>query len=279
MDNNASNTIGICPVCGTGNVVEKEQAFACDNKSCGFLIHKEIKNTQIYKETARKIITEGKSDVMRFANASNNPFHARLVLEDGSVRLDFENVFLKGKCPICGGRVQVTRNGFNCENKVSRTRLENWGEHGTGYGRKCSFHINKRLCNRELAREEVERFLNGETEILDGFISSAGNEYSGFLELDEAGYVRTCSKVSTCPTCGGTILVGPKWFNCSKFKDEGCRMRIPRRIAGHYLTLEDVRQLCERKDHTTDPVEIRQANGEVIKRRLTFDDNYHTITI
>ena len=139
--------------------------------------------------------------------------------------------------------------------------------------------MNKWLCNRELTRDEVERFLSGEKDIIDGFISTAGNEFSGYLELSEAGYVRTNSKVSYCPKCGGIILVGTKGFNCQKFKTEGCRMKIPRKVAGHTLSLEDVRQLCERESHTTDPVDIRQANGEVIKRRLTFDENYDTITI
>ena len=125
----------------------------------------------------------------------------------------------------------------------------------------------------------MERFLSGEKDILDNFISTAGNEFSGCLELSETGYVRTSSVVSVCPKCGNVLLVGPKGFNCSKFKEEGCLMKIPRRIAGHNITIEDVRQLCERDDHTTEPVAIRQANGKVIKRRLTFDENYETITI
>ena len=269
MDNNARNTIGICPVCGTGHVIEKEQAYACDNRSCGFFIHKEIKRRPITAETARKLITEGRSDVMGFTNASNNPFYARIIRNGKTLSVEFENEFLNGKCPLCGGRVQITERGYNCENRVKRT----------GNEKKCSFHMNKWLCNRELSREEVERFLDGEKEILDNFISTAGNEFSGYLELSEAGYVRTNSVASVCPKCGNPILVGPKGFNCSKYKTEGCRMKIPRRIAGHNLTLEDVRQLCEREDHTTDPVDIRQANGEVLKRRLTFDENYETITI
>ena len=269
MEKNDRTTIGICPVCGTGHVIEMEQGFACDNKSCGFLIHKEIKRTPISAEVARKIITEGRSDVMKFYNAGNSPFHARIILKEGAVCVEFDNVFLKGRCPICGGRVQVTEKGYNCENRVNRT----------ANGKECPFHMNKRLCNRELSKEEVERFLDGKTDILDGFTSSAGNEFSGFLELNEAGYARTCSKVSFCPKCGGTILAGPKGFNCSKFKTEGCWMKLPRRIGGHKLTMEDVRQLCESDNHTTEPVDIRLNNGEVVKRRLTLDENYETITI
>lgn len=279
MDNNDSKTVGICPVCGKGRVIEKEQGFGCNNRSCGFFIHKEIKRTAITAETARKLITEGKSDVMKFTNAFNNPFFARLIREGDTIRVDFDNDFLDGKCPLCGGRVQITKNGYNCENRVSRKKGEKKYGNGWDISKKCSFHMNKRLCNREITKEEAERFLDGEKEILDDFLSTAGNEFSGYLELSEAGYVRTCSRVSVCPICGGVILVGTRGFNCSNFKTEGCRMKIPRRVAGHDVTLEDVRQLCERDDHTTDPVDIRQANGEVIKRRLTFDENFETITI
>ena len=265
------NIIGVCPVCGKGNIIERERRYTCDNPSkdnpCGFYIHKEIKRTQITPDIVRQLIADKKTNVMRFTNAAGNPFRARLALDGKAINVLFDCEYLSGKCPICGGRVQVTQNGYNCENSLRRD------------GSKCSFHINKRLCNREITKEEVERFLNGEKVILDGFYSSAGNEYAAFLELTEAGYVRTNSKVSVCPKCGGTILVGSKGFNCSNYKMEGCRMRIPRRIAGHEMTFEDVTQLCERDNHTTDEVEIKQANGQVIKRRLTFDENWETITI
>ena len=250
--------IGICPVCGKGHIIEREKIFVCTNSSCGFFMHKEIKNTTITPDIVRKIITEGRSDVMHFTNASGNSFTARIELEGN---------------PLCGGRVQITKNGYNCENRVKRDEIEERN------GTKCSFHINKSLCNRELTREEVERFLAGKIDILDGFCSSAGNEYSAFLEISEAGYVRTNSRISVCPKCGGTILVGTKRFNCSNFKLKHCHMRFPRKIGGHYLTINDVRQLCESEDHTSDPVKIIQANGTTILKRMTLDTDLETITI
>ena len=266
------NIIGVCPICGKGHIVERERRYTCDNASkenpCGFYIHKEIKRAQVTPEIARQLISQGKTEVIKFTNANGNPFYARLGLNGKAITFLFNTEYLNGKCPICGGRVQVTQNGYNCENSAKRD------------GGKCTFHINGRLCNREITKEEVESFLRGESQILDGFYSSAGNEYAAYLELSEMGYVRTNSKVSVCPKCGGVILVGSKGFNCSNYKTEGCRMRIPRIIAGHKLTCNDVRQLCERPNHTTDEVvEIKQANGQVIKRRLSFDENWETITI
>ena len=271
MEKMNKNIVGVCPICKKGHIVERERRYTCDNTSkdnpCGFYIHKEIKRTQITPEIVQQLISQGKTDVMRFTNSNGDPFRARLALNGKAIAILFDNEYLKGKCPICGGRVQVTQNGYNCENRLKRE------------GHRCTFHINKRLCNRELTKEEVENFLNGEVEILDKFYSSAGNEYAAYLELSEAGYVRTNSKISVCPKCGGTILVGSKGFNCSNYRMEGCKMRIPRKVAGHNLTFNDVKQLCERENHTTDDVEIKQANGQVIKRKLTFDESWDTITI
>ena len=265
--------IGICPVCGKGHIIERDKIFVCTNSSCGFFIHKEIKNTTITPEIARQIITDGRSEVLHFTNASGNSFTARIELDGNAINIQFDNEFLNGKCPLCGGRVQITKNGYNCENRVKRDEMDERN------GFKCSFHINKSLCNRRLTREEVERFLAGKIDILDGFCSSAGNEYSAFLEISEAGYVRTNSRISVCPKCGGTILVGTKGFNCSNFRLKHCHMKFPRKIGGHYLTINDVRQLCESEDHTSDPVKVTQANGTTILKRMTLDTDLETITI
>lgn len=267
---NKKEHLGTCPVCGKGYIIEKDKTFICNNKRCGFFIHKEIKGTPISSDVVQTIISKGKSDIMRFSNSDGNVFTARIVINGKTAAIQFDNEYLKGKCPLCGGRVQVTMLGYNCENRLKRDENNE---------RKCSFHVNKSLCNREITKEDVERFLEGEIDIFDGFISSNGNEYSAFLKISEEGYVRTCSKVSTCPKCGGTILVGTKAFNCSNFKHKKCRMKIPRKIGGHQLTYNDVKQLCERDDHTTDPVTITQANGTTCLKRLTLDKDYETITI
>lgn len=260
--------IGLCPVCGQGNIVEKEETYIC-NKPCGFYIHKEIKNTPITPSIVRKIITQGHSDIMQFSNVEGNKFFARAILQDKEVVVQFDNKYLKGRCPICGGRIQVTENGYNCENGLIRNETED----------KCNFHINKTLGNRPMTEEEVERFLSGEKDIFDGFRATSGNEFSAFLEVSEVGYVRTSSRISTCPKCGGTILVGTKAFNCSNYKTEGCHMKLPRKVSGHKLTYDDVIQLCERDDHTTDPIEIKLANGKTVRRSLTLNSDYETITI
>ena len=56
-------------------------------------------------------------------------------------------------------------------------------------------------------------------------------------------------------------------------------MKLPRKVSGHKLTYDDVIQLCERDDHTTDPIEIKLANGKTVRKSLTLNSDYETITI
>lgn len=259
--------IGKCPVCGTGQVIEYPKRYACDNAvgktKCPFFMHKEIKKTVITPEIAESVIRDGRTEQLTFTNAEGMPFKARLVVDGTGVKLTFDNEFINGKCPICGGRVQVTKNGYNCENRMTKTQ--------------CPFHINKKLGNRDITKEEVEKFLNGEVTILDHFMSNMGVEYSAYLETTSTGYVRTNSYVSKCPECGGDILVGPKFFNCSNYKTEGCQFRIPRKVFGHDITIKEAKSLCE--EGMTEEVEIPLKNGTTVNKRLTFDSRGRLMTI
>lgn len=261
--------IGPCPICGSGQIVEHEKRYACTNEKnwpnpCKFYIHKEIKSAHITPDIVAELLKCGQTGQIEFINNDGNPFKAKLQLTGNTAQIVFDNVILKGRCPICGGRVQVTENGYNCENKLNKENA-------------CTFHINKTISNREITRQEVENFLEGKIEILDNFTSCAGNNFSAFLEISDEGYVRTSSRVSICPKCGGRLLVGTRAFNCENYRTEGCTFRIPRRISGHKITYEEVKQLCEEGE--AGPIKITLSNGKTIERKITFDHNYRTITV
>ena len=118
------NVIGKCPVCG-GNVMETALGYCCDGTT---------------KEGRRC-------------------FQARFAIEHGKVEVELESHYLKGRCPICGGRVKKTSRGFACENHV-------------GHKASCSFYILGIICNRKITDEEVEAFLAGKALTLDGFSSN-----------------------------------------------------------------------------------------------------------
>ncbi len=60
-----------------------------------------------------------------------------------------------------------------------------------------------------------------------------------------------------------------KGFNCSNFKDteNPCNFVVWRNIAGHLVSLAELRQICE-KGVTSEEVSLFGATGDVYKKRL-----------
>jgi len=150
--------IGKCPVCG-GDVMESPLGFCCngttkEGRRCQFVIHHQIHGVEMTEEICRQLLSDGRTDVMEMKNKCGQPFQARFAIEHGKVEIEMESHFLKGRCPICGGRVKKTSRGFACENHV--------GHHPT-----CTFYILGIICNRKIMDDEVEAFLAGKALTLE----------------------------------------------------------------------------------------------------------------
>ena len=104
----------------------------------------------------------------------------------------------------------------------------------------CNFFISSTLCNRVITEQEVENFLAGKKQILDGFCSKAGKHFSSLLSTTVEGKVMLNSTICQCPQCGGEIRVGPRAYNCSNYSNEDvkCQFSIWRTIDGHEVTPE-----------------------------------------
>ena len=85
-------SIGICPKCGK-KVFDTPQAYSCagGRDSCGFIIWKTIAGKSISSTQAEKLISSGKSGLIKgFKAKSGNSFNAYLVLrDDKSVGFEF----------------------------------------------------------------------------------------------------------------------------------------------------------------------------------------------
>ena len=82
-----------CPLCAS-RMVEKETSYSCAawRTGCSFAIEKKIAGKKISKAMARKLLTKGRTQVLKgFTSKSNKPFAARLKLEDGRVRFELES--------------------------------------------------------------------------------------------------------------------------------------------------------------------------------------------
>ena len=81
-----------CPLC-SHPMVERDTAYCCSawRAGCRFEIHKTIAGKKISKSMARSLLTKGKTRVLKgFTSKSDKPFDARLKLEEGRVRFEFE---------------------------------------------------------------------------------------------------------------------------------------------------------------------------------------------
>ena len=76
-----------------------------------------------------------------------------------------------GKCPLCGGKVIRGRYGYGCTQEVRK--------------KGCKFRVlYSPVCGRPLKTDEVRKLLcDGQTDILDGFVSKRGNAFSARIKL------------------------------------------------------------------------------------------------
>jgi len=262
--------IGKCPVCG-GDVMESPLGFCCngttkEGRRCQFVIHRKMHGVEMTEEICRQLLSEGRTDVMEMTNKNNQQFMACFIIADGHVELELVSHYMKGRCPICGGKVKKTSKGYACENHV--------GPHPT-----CDFYMMGIICNRKITDEEVERFLLGETLTLDGFSSNDGHMFSSTLQLNEQGSVSLESKITKCPICGGDIHVGPKAYNCSNYSNSAhpCHFNIWRNISGHVVTADEVRQICEH-GQTDEVLELYKDDGTVFYKRLGLNKCHNQVT-
>jgi rRNA maturation protein Nop10 len=270
MDNTLKD-LGVCPKCGKGHIIEHPFGWSCNNsekqadgtwKGCDFVIFKNNNYVgEMTEDMVLHLLTKGETSEMEMHNKAGRPFHAKLILKDGKVALGFNEHFLEGRCPVCGGRIKKTSKGYACEH---------FFEEGDSH---CNFYVGNFICNRMITEQEVENFVAGRKQVLDGFVSKAGKPFSSLLSLKEDGSVFLNSTICKCPVCGGEIRVSPKAYNCSNFSNEDvkCQFFIWRNLDGHIVTPEDVIQLCE-NGQVDEVLRFYRENGRPFDKQMKFQD-------
>ena len=186
MDNTLKD-LGVCPKCGKGHIIEHPFGWSCNNsekqadgtwKGCDFVIFKNNNYVgEMTEDMVLHLLTKGETSEMEMHNKAGRPFHAKFILKDGKVALGFNEHFLDGRCPVCGGRIKKTSKGYACEH---------FFEEGASH---CNFYVGNFICNRMITEQEVENFVAGRKQVLDGFVSKAGKPFSSLLSLKEDGSV------------------------------------------------------------------------------------------
>ena len=89
----SAESIGPCPTCGAP-IIQSAKAFGCSawKAGCKFTIWKKIAGKTISAKTATTLLKSGKTSVLKgFKSKAGRAFEATLVLEDGEVKLKFND--------------------------------------------------------------------------------------------------------------------------------------------------------------------------------------------
>jgi DNA topoisomerase-3 len=205
-DFTGKESLGKCPKCGA-RVFDAGMNYICEKatgaeKTCTFRTGKIILQQEISPEQVRKLLAEGKTDLLtKFISKKNNrAFKAFLVIKDGGTafefpprerktrakgatpkeplpKIDFTGKAPLGKCPKCGGKVFDTEAGYLCEKSQADTKP-------------CRFKINKEILQQPIEPAQAQKLLVArKTDLLDKFISKAGRPFPAYLVMDGKGKV------------------------------------------------------------------------------------------
>lgn len=265
--------IGICPVCGKGQIVVGTLGYSCNyfktmDDKCTFNIYHTYWNKTITEDIAEQLITKGKTDIFHdFMKKDGTPFSAALVIESGKVVPRFANKTLEHPCPLCGGHIEVLLSGYACTN---------YNEKNTDGTRKCKLYIPRTIAKRDIPIQAIEALLeNRETPFMSGFSSNSGESFAAKLVLTSDGRISFDNTICKCPKCDGNIYMGKKAYNCSNYKNETikCDFVIWREMSGRKITPEEVLELCENKE-TKILSGFHDKDGNPMERKLILNDDF-----
>ncbi|HSY18624.1 MAG TPA: DNA topoisomerase III [Candidatus Acidoferrales bacterium] len=204
VDFTGKEVLGKCPKCG-GNVYDNGMNYVCEKQTgptptCDFRSGKIILQQEIPPEQIKKLLAEGKTDLLtKFISKKNNrPFKAFLIVKDGKTafdfppregkgrtrssepppKIDFTGKAIVGKCPKCGGQVFDTEAGYICENSQ---RAE----------KRCTFKpIGKTILEQPIDAVQAAKILKDKkSDVMEKFISKSGKPFPAFLVMDKKGKI------------------------------------------------------------------------------------------
>ena len=167
-----------------------------------------------------------------------------------------------GICPKCGKEMRELSWGWGC----------------TGYNDGCRFSISNEIAHKKITADQAKQLLErGETDLIRGFRSNAGNSFDAKLTFDDDKKVTfkfensapTESNV-TCPVCGDKMVKARYSYRC-----ETCGTNINHTIAGRELTEEEMIKLTtERRTEKLDG--FTSKKGSKFSAAIILDDDNKT---
>ena len=178
----SGNEVANCPKCDHGTIRVTPSSYACDNDDCKFRgISKEMCKREISVDEAKKILTEGKSDLIEdFISRRGKPFSAFLIIDGNKISYEFPpraapdakkfkvKEGIVALCPTHNAEIVETETHYTSNNKSG-----------------CKIHILREISKREITREEAKQLI--ETNSLGPFqdfkSKKTGNPFAASLYL------------------------------------------------------------------------------------------------
>ena len=248
-----------CPACGS-TLYQTEKAVYCskwrkDGKGCNFAYNR----SQVTEEESY-LLLQGKDTPPRERTGKNGVFTAGLHIDPktGKIMFVYPKKEIGHNCPVCGKPLLESDKAIYCSG---------WSKNGKG----CGFAFSKTLTTPE----ERQALIEGKDTEPREFQGKKG-PFTAMLRIDKktgsivfAFPTNTSDKI--CPSCGKPLEEDTRKYTCS------CGFSIPRAIAHHELTQENINVLYQdKKAHFDDMVSKAGKNfgADVLLQKdgsLAFD--------
>ncbi len=187
-----------CPVCGAAELGQDAGRYKCIEPECNFNLSKVVASRGLSEDEAKQLLTtKHVGPLTGFLSRFKKPFDAAIVLnEDKKNGLKAGFVFEKSEaeeaeevsikeamekgdslclCPVCEkGNIYETPTSYVCSERV--------------LGDGCKGRLSKEMCKVVLTREQALKFFTeGETDLIETFISKKGRPFSAKLGCNAKG--------------------------------------------------------------------------------------------
>ena len=246
-----------CPKCSSPLEIAP-WGYVCKNAECGFKAGHTIAGRTLSHAEMATLLKNGKSDLLSgFKSKKGTTFSATLTLgEDGNIGFEFSDdarakIPTAYKCPKCGKTLLDSGNRLICEGSdVMTSNNENGDPTLTpDTAPTCDFVFYKTIAGHIMTDEEIaELFNNGTTEIISGFLTKKGTQFSAKIIWDKDfkatfafendGHFHGTETKFNCPLCKKKLEENKNAIFCP-----ACNWTLFKSMAGKKLRVADIKAL------------------------------------
>ena len=246
-----------CPKCSSPLEIAP-WGYVCKNAECGFKAGHTIAGRTLSHAEMATLLKNGKSDLLSgFKSKKGTTFSATLTLgEDGNIGFEFSDdarakIPTAYKCPKCGKTLLDSGNRLICEGSdVTTSNNENGDPTLTpDTAPTCDFVFYKTIAGHVMSDEEIaELFNNGTTEIISGFLTKKGTQFSAKIVWDKDfkatfafendGHFHGTETKFNCPLCKKKLEENKNAIFCP-----ACNFTLFKSMAGKKLRVADIKAL------------------------------------